>query len=301
MLNGPPLHRQLVIFLWTGDLRRSNVKIMKTKNSIYFALFITLTILSSGCQKTDSDLANENASLKTRVQQLEQQLHASNGQVASAQSQAAVAGDLQGQLAEAQKKADAASDELKSANSQVDALKQKVDELTRELVGAQRARGDAEKALQLYQDKAGAAVRQFQALRSTLNGKTANLNGYHQNYLNTRAAVNSELAVLPESKVRRQIVGVLAMFTQVDEVWQTADRQMQARTQEAKTSYDNFVNLGGLGPNDRLIQLGQERILAPVAQKNAATAADRDQKIVAAEKNLAAGIQNLQALVGQST
>ena len=114
-------------------------------------------------------------------------------------------------------------------------------------------------------------------------------------------AGGAELAVLPESKVRRQIVGVLAMFTQVDEVWQTADRQMQARTQEAKTSYDNFVNLGGLGPNDRLIQLGQERILAPVAQKNAATAADRDQKIVAAEKNLAAGIQNLQALVGQST
>jgi chromosome segregation ATPase len=274
---------------------------MKTKNSLYFALFITITVLSSGCQKTDTDLANENASLKTRIQQLEQQLHASSGQVASAQSQAAAAGDLQSQLAESQKKADSATDELKSLNSQVETLKQKVDELTRELVGAQRARGDAEKALQLYQDKAGAAVKQFRALRSTLNGKTANLNGYHQNYLNTRAAVNSELAVLPESKARRQIVGVLAMFTQVDDIWQTADRQIQARNQEAKTSYDNFVNLGGLGPNDRLIQLGQERILKPAAQKNAATAASRDQQIAASEKNLDAGIQNLQALVGQST
>jgi hypothetical protein len=180
-------------------------------------------------------------------------------------------------------------------------LKQKVDELTRQLVGTQRARGDAEKALQLYQDKAGATIKQFQALRGTLTGKTANLSGYHQNYLNTQSAVNSELAVLPESRVRRQIAGVLAMFTHLDDIWQTADRQMQARTQEAKTSYDSFVNLGGLGPNDRLVQLGQERILAPAAQKNAATAADRDQQIVAAEKNLDAGMQNLQALVGQST
>jgi chromosome segregation ATPase len=274
---------------------------MKTKNLPYLALVVTVTVFASGCQKTDSDLANENASLKTRVQQLEQQLHTSNGQVASAQSQAAVAGDLQGQLAEAQKKADAASDELKSANSQVDALKQKVDELTRELVGTQRARSDAEKALQLYQDKAGAAIQQFQALRGTLTGKAANLSGYHQNYLNTQSAVKSELAVLPESRVRRQIAGVLAMFTHLDDIWQTADRQMQARTQEAKASYDSFVNLGGLGSNDRLVQLGQERILAPAAQKNAATAADRDQQIVAAEKNLDGGIQNLQALVGQST
>jgi chromosome segregation ATPase len=272
---------------------------MKTKNSLYFALFITITVLSSGCQKTDSDLANENASLKTRIQQLEQQLHTSNGQMASAQSQAAVAGDLQSQLAEAQKKADSAADESKSLNSQVEALKQKVDELTRELVGSQRARGDAEKALQLYQDKAGAAVKQFQALRSTLNGKTANLDGYHQNYLHTQSAVNNELAVLPESKVRRQIVGVLAMFTHLDDIWQTADRQMQARTQEAKVSYDNFVNLGGLGPNDRLTQLGQERILTPAAQKNAATAAGRDQQIIASEKLLDQGLKNLQDLVGQ--
>ena len=76
---------------------------------------------------------------------------------------------------------------------------------------------------------------------------------------------------------------------------------MQARTQEAKASYDNFVNLGGIGPNDRLIQLGQERILAPAAQKNAATAADRDQQIVASEKLLDQGIRNLQDLVGQPT
>ena len=270
---------------------------MKTKNPLYLALVVAITALSTGCQKTDTDLATENATLKTRVQQLEQQLQAANGQMATTQSQAASAQDLSSQLNEAQKKADSASDELKSLTSQVEALKQQVNQLSSELTGTRQARDNAEKALQLYQDKAGAALKQFQALRSTLNGKTANLNGYHQNYLNTQSAVNNELAVLPESKVRRQIVGVLVMFTHLDDVWQTADKQMQARTQEAKASYDNFVSLGGLGPVDRLVELGQERILAPAAQKNAATAANRDQQIVASEKLLDQGIMNLQDLL----
>lgn len=270
---------------------------MKTKNPLYLALVVTITVLSSGCQKTDTDLANENATLKTRVQQLEQQLQTANGQISTTQSQAASAQDLTSQLSEAQKRADSASDELKSLSSQVEALKLKVNDLTSELTGTRQARDSAEKALQLYQDKAGAALKQFQALRSTLNGKAANFNGYHPNYLKTQSAVNSTLAVLPESKVRRQIASVLAQFTQVDTVWQTADRQMQARTLEAKANYDKFVSLGGLGPVDRLVELGQERILAPAAQQNAVTAANRDQQIVASEKLLDQSIGSLQNLL----
>lgn len=289
--------RPSIFFLWTAGRMRSNVKIMKAKNLLYLALFVTFTALTSGCQKTDANLESENADLKTRVQQLEKQLEAANGQAASAQSQSTAAGDLQAQLAEAQKKADTATDAVKSLSGQVDTLRQKIDALTRQLTDTQQARQKAEQALQLYQDKAGAALRQFQTLRNTLGGQTPNLKGYHQNYLATQSAVNNSLTVLPESQVRRQIAAVLAQFTQLDNTWQTADRQMQARTQEAKADYDKLMDFGGLGPNRYTVEMGKDKILTPLAQANATTALHRDQQMVAQEKNLDQGIQNLQALL----
>ena len=294
-----------MIFLWTPDSVRSKVKIMKTKNLLGFALFLTITALLSGCGKTDSNLESENADLKARVQKLEQQLQASNSQTASQaspQSQSASTQDLKSQLDEAQKKADAAADELKSLSSQVDTLNQKVVGLTRELADARQAKENAEKALQLYQDKATSALKQFQALRSTLGNRTAKLDGYHQNYLATQSAVANLVAALPESTVRRQIVGVLAGFTHLNDIWETADRQMQARTQAAQAEYDKFVGFGGLGPNRYVVEMGKDKILAPVAQDNAATASSRDRQMVSLEKDLDLGIKNLQALVnGQQT
>ena len=270
---------------------------MKTTSLFAVALFITIAALVSGCQKTDANLQSENADLKARVQQLEQQLQASRGETAAAAPASAAAGDLQSQLTEAQKKADAAADELKSLSGQVDGLKQKIDQLTQQLNDAQQARQKAEQALQLYQDKAGAALKQFQALRSTLGGQAARLDGYHQDYLATQSAVNTSLAALPESRIRRQIAAVLARFRQIDSLWEAADRQMQARTQEAQARYKTFVDLGGLGPVDRLVELGHTYILAPVKQENAATAANRDQQMVSSEKDLDVGIKNLQTLV----
>ena len=72
-------------------------------------------------------------------------------------------------------------------------------------------------ALKLYQDKAASAIKEFKALRNTLDDKTAKLDGYHQNYLATQTAVIKLVDALPESKVRRAILGVLATFTHVDE------------------------------------------------------------------------------------
>jgi chromosome segregation ATPase len=280
---------------------RSNVKIMKTKNLLGLALFITITALLSGCAKTDAGLQAENADLKARVQQLEQQLqqlHASNSEMASsASSHSAISQDLQGQLADAQKKVDAATDESKSLSSQVDALKQKVDELTRQLADAQQAKENAEKALQLYQDKATSALKQFQALRSTLSAPATGFDRYHQNYLATQSAVADVFGSLPESQVRRQIVVVLAQFKHVDDIWQTADREMQARTREAQADYDQLMDFGGLGPNRYTVELGKDRILAPVAQDNAATALRRNRQMVSQEKNLDAEINNFQALL----
>jgi len=156
--------------------------------------------------------------------------------------------------------------------------------------------------LQLYQDKATSALKQFQALRSTLGNPTAKLDDYHQNYLATQSAVADLLAALPESTVRRQIVGVLAGFTHLNDIWETADRQMQARTQAAQAEYDKFVGFGGLGPNETVVKMGKDKILAPVAQDNAATAASRDRQMVSQEKDLDLGIKNLQASVnGQQT
>jgi DNA repair exonuclease SbcCD ATPase subunit len=275
---------------------------MKTTNLLSFALFITITALVSGCQKTDANLQSENADLKARVQQLEQQLQASKGETAAAAPSSAAAGDVQSQLAEAQKKADAAADELKSLSSQVDGLKQKIDQLTQQLNDARQARQKAEQALQLYQDKAGAALKQFQGLRRTLGGPTTGLDAYHQNYLATQSTVADLLAALPESFVRRQIAGVLAGFTHLNDIWETAGRQMQARTQKARAEYDKFVAFGGLGPNRLVVELGKEKILAPAEQDNAATAASRNQQMLSVEKDLDLGIEKLQALVnGQPT
>ena len=271
---------------------------MKSKNLLGFALFITLTVLLSGCGKSDSNLASENAALKARVQKLESQLQAASSQTAPATSQPAASPDLKSQLDDAQKKADAAADDLKNLGSQVDAQKAKIDELTQALASAQQAREKAEKALQLYQDKATAAIREFKTLGSTLDDKTAKLDGYHQNYLATQTTVTKLVAALPESKVRRGILGVLAAFTQVNDTWETAARQIQERTATAQAEYDKFVDLGGIGPNDYLIKLGKDKILAPVEQENAATASSREQQMVASEKDIDLAIKNLQDLVG---
>jgi hypothetical protein len=109
--------------------------------------------------------------------------------------------------------------------------------------------------------------------------------------------VTNLVDALPESQVRRAILGVLTTFTRVDDTWETAARQMQWRTRTAKADYDKFVNLGGFGSNDYLVNLGKTRILAPAEQENAATASTRDQQMVSFEKDIDQGIKNLQDLV----
>jgi len=275
---------------------------MKTKYLLGFVLFITTTVLLSGCGKADTKLESENTALKARLQKLESQLQASSSQAAPQGSQPASTPDLTSQLDEAQKKAEAAADELKSLSSQVEAQKAKIDSLTGELAKAQQAREKAEKALQLYQDKAASAIKEFQALRSTLSGQPVKLDGYHQRYLGTQTAVTKLVAPLPESKVRREILDVLATFARINETWETADRQMEERATAAQADYDKFVNFGGVGPNDYVIKMGKEKILAPVEQANAATASGRDQQILSLGKDLDLGIKNLQDLVnGQKT
>ena len=233
---------------------------MKTKNLLGFALFMTITALLAGCGKTNTNLESENADLKARVQKLEQQLQAANSQTAAPAPQAsqpATNQDMQSQLDEVQKKAETAANELQSVNSQIETQKAKIDQLTRQLSDCQAAREKAEKALLLYQDKAAAAIKEFKTLNSTLGGPNAMLDGYHQNYLATQKAVTGLVAVLPESRVRREIVGVMATFTHVNDTWETAALQMQTRTKEAQADYDKFVDFGGLGPNDYRGQAGE--------------------------------------------
>jgi predicted nucleic acid-binding Zn-ribbon protein len=290
----------LPFFHWTRDPMRRNVQIMKMKN--LFALFITITVLLSGCGKTNTKLQSENADLKARPQKPEQQLQESKSQTASPASQTASTQDLKSQLDEAQKKAEAAANELQSVSSQVETQKEIIVNLTRQLSDCQQAGEKAEKALELYRDQTAAAIKEFQALRTTLGDQTAKFDGYHQNYLATQAAVTKLTDALPECKVRWHIEAVLSIFTHIDGIWVTADRQMQARTWEAKAAYDKFVGFGGLGPNDYVVKMGKDTILAPAAQKNAVTASSRDQDIVSMEKDLDAGLKNLQALVsGQRT
>jgi hypothetical protein len=270
---------------------RRKVKIMKTK--ILFALFITVAVLLSGCGKANPKLAAENADLKARVQKLEQQLQASKAQTAPVASQAASIQDLKSQLDEAQKKAEADANQLKLVSSLVETQKVNIDDLMGELSRCQQATEKADKALKLYQDK---------ALRSALADKPVKPDSYHQNYLAARTAVTKLAGALPESQVRRQILGVLAVFTRVNDVWEAAALEMQARTKGAQADYNQFVNFGGLGPNDVVINMGKTRILAPAEQKNAVTASSRDQQMVSFEKDIDLGIKNLQALVsGQRT
>jgi hypothetical protein len=272
---------------------------MKTKHILAFALFITLAVLWSGCGKTDTNLASENASLKARLQKLEQQLKEANSRVGSPVPPPAPTTDLQGQLDEAQKKAEAATTELNSVRSQLEAQKANIDKLMQDASSCQQAREKAEKDLELYRDKAASALKQFKILRSTLGGETATLDNFHQNYLAMQMAVARQVDALPESKVRREILGVLETFTHMNETWETASLQMAARTRQAQAYFDQFTYAGGLGPIPHTINLGKTRLLAPAEKENAATAASRDQQIVSLETDLDLGIKNLQALVNR--
>ena len=272
---------------------------MKTKYSLGFALFITITVLVSGCGKTDKNLASENADLKARVQQLEQQLKDSSNQVAAPAApapQPASTRDAKALLDEAQKEADAASTELKSLNDQLEAQKQKVDELTRELANAQQAREKAEQALHPYQ-QAAAALMQLQALRCALPDNTLTFDGYQQNYAATQSAVSKLVDALPESAVRQAILDALATFKRINDVCETAAAQMEARTKTARANYDKFVDFGGMGPNDYVIAMGHDKILGPAEKENAATASQRDRQVASLRKELDLGLKNLQALV----
>jgi len=277
---------------------------MKTKYLLTLVSFITVTVLVSDCRKADTRLESENAELKARVQQLEQQLNEATNQVAAPAApapQPAAAREAKGLLDEAQQRVAAAADELKSLNSQTEAQKQKIDELTRELANAQQAKEKAEAALRPYQ-QAAAALIQLQALRSSLPDNTLKFDGYQQNYATTQSAVKKLVDALPESGVRQAILGVLATFKRINDVSETAALQMEARTKTARANYDKFIDFGGMGPNRYVIEMGQDKILAPADRDNAATAAQRDQQVAALRKDLDSGLKNLQALVnGQST
>jgi len=272
---------------------------MKTKYFLVFALFITVSVLLSGCKKTDTNLASENADLKARVNQLEQQLKESNNQAAAPGAQAsqpASSQNLKDTLDEAQKRVEAAANELKSLGSQIETQKQKIDELTRELSKAQEAGEKAEQALHPYQ-QAAAALMQLQALRCTLPDNTLEFDGYQQNYVATQSAVRKLVDALPESGVRQAILGVLATFTRINHVCETAAAQMEARTKTARAYYDKFVDFGGMGPNDYVIAMGHDRILGPAEKDNAATASERDEQVASLRKELDLGLKNLQALM----
>jgi cell division septum initiation protein DivIVA len=273
---------------------------MKTINLLSFALFITITVLLSGCVKTDTTLQAENTDLKARLQKLEQQLKEATARAGSSESkgaQPAFVQELKSQLEEAQKKAEAAATELKALSSQVESQKATIDKLKQELLGAQQAREKAEKALQLYLDKAAAALKEFKALRSTMGGETVKLDNYHQNYLATQSAVNQQLAALPESRVRSTIASVLALFNRVDKTWVAADQLMQERLASAQADYDKFVYAGGLGPHDHLVKIGKAKILGPVEQENAAMVSVRDEQVTSSVKDIDLGIKKLQDMV----
>jgi hypothetical protein len=287
---------------------------MRTKNLLNFALFITIAVLLSGCGKKDAKLESENADLKARIQKLEQQLKASSTRPESP-AQPAASPDLQSQLAEALKRAEAAESDLASLRSLGEAQKVKIDGLMRDLVIAQQARDKAEKSLLLYQDKTAVAIKEFKTLRSAmgvtntlggtnvlsvtnlLRGTNAMIEGYHQKYLAMQKAVTNAIGVLPESRVRREILIVLATFARVNDTWETAGQQMQEQTKAAQADYDKFIFAEGLGPNDYLIKMGKEKILAPVEKENAEMASQRDQQMVSSEKDIDLAIKNLQALV----
>ena len=273
---------------------------MKTKYFFVFVLFMTVTVLMSGCGKTDTKLASENADLKARVEQLEQQLKASGAPVppqGAPDSQQAAIQDLRNQLDEAQKKADAAANDLKAVSIQLQAQQQKVADLTQELSIAQQARQKAEQALQLYRDNSASALKQFIALRSTLDDQTFDLDRYPPKYAAMQATVAKLVAVLPESQVRRAIMDVWSAFKQINDTCVIAHRQMAARTQTAQANYDKFVDFGGMGPNNYVIEMGKEKILAPADKANAETASTRDQRVLSQKKDLDAGLKNLQALL----
>jgi len=273
---------------------------VKTKYLLAFALFITVAVLVPGCGKTNKNLAAENADLKARVQQLEQQLKESGTQAASPPASTE---NLKHTLDEAQKRVEAAADELKTLNSQVETQKQKIDELTRELTDAQQAREKAEQALQQCQDKAThpdmaiSALMQLQALRCALPDNTLNFDGYQQNYATTQSAVKKLVDALPESGVRQAILEALATFTRINDVCQAAAAKMEARTNTAKANYAKFIDFGGMGPNDYVIAMGHDKILGPAEKDNAATAAKRDEQVAVLRKDLDLGLKNLQALM----
>ena len=200
----------------------------------------------------------------------------------------------------AQKKAAAAEAELSSVQSQLDAQKQKVDQLTRDLSNAQQAKEKAEKALQQYLGAATSAFKQFQALRGTLAGPTPDLAVYQQKFSATQPAVTKLVNALPDAKVRRAIAGVLATCQQINDTCATAAQQMAARTQTARTNYDKYIEFGGLGPNRYVIEIGKDKILAPAEKANAATASARDRQVVTLEKDFDQGLKNLQAFVNAS-
>jgi len=278
---------------------------MKSKFAFVFALVITLTALTAilaGCGNSSANLAAENANLKARVQKLEQQLKAANQKPAPAATDNSAVEGLKGQLDEAQKSASTTDALLKSLTDEINVQKAKIDDLTRQLAAAQQARDKAVSALQLYQDTATSALKQFQALRSTLGDKTLNVAGYRKSFPAAQTAVTQMANALPESKVRRQIMAVLASFTHLNDTCNVTDQQVQARTAQAKAEYDKLIDFGGLGPNPYVIKMGKDRILAPAEQANSAALIQRNQQVVAQEKDLDQGLKNLQFLVtGQSS
>lgn len=254
-------------------------------------------MLLSGCGK--AKLEADNAALKTQLEKLQQQLQDSSKQIGAQQ---ATINYSQSQLDEAKKRADKSDVELKSVNSQIETQKEKIQSLTKNVSDCQKDKEKDEKDLERYRDKTKSAVGGLKALRSTFEEQTIQFDSYSHNYLETKMETMKLVDALPESEVKRKILGTLQFFSDIKNTWENANNEMTKRIEKAQENDESEYRRIYAINVARVASLHRQLVVLGAQKENLVTKLNRDLKISSSKQEIDQQLKKLQDLMnGQKT
>lgn len=136
--------------------------------------------------------------------------------------------------------------QLREIRTEVVADKSALENVTKELSETKKAKEKAEKALEIYRDKASSAYRELKSLRGIFDESSVKLDEFSRSYLSAKMEITKLVDVVPESQMKRQIISVLQLFSDIKTIWEKSNQDMEDRQDQGNRELRYWIEVDSL-------------------------------------------------------